>query len=474
MREPLLDTEWLLGSSPSRGWRRILTQAGLLAALIALAVGFWPSLSKAWLQQQWTQQLHQGESPQVRQNAMIALAELLPDSLNVVMAGLQNPDPEEAKLAFEALDYYIGQMTILSLDQRRGRFAELIHGLEALIPQLADDTKPFAASLAARVRAVQQSDTHPGSLITQRACERILELEHLHAPDATKSMVARVSISDSRSGPSSSPSTLPVVPAATASLSDESTSPPSESNLSMSTIASVDQTRSLSDESHAIASHPSTHSSPGTSNELESLTPSSDGQLRQKLLRANRLVPSSGNLSLSIPPSPDDARQLVPAPTTPPTAILASHSIHSASRVVSPDVEVVGIGRQETEDLLKLLGSVTPRLASAAFRVLENRLNAKELNFAVELAQGTTDQRLLAMERLAKDADINAIPWLAWMGGEADREVRFKAVSLLGSINNDEARRRLRLMQGRERDAEISRQIQSALLASGSTKPTYR
>ncbi len=34
------------------------------------------------------------------------------------------------------------------------------------------------------------------------------------------------------------------------------------------------------------------------------------------------------------------------------------------------------------------------------------------------------------------------LPWLAWMGSDADREVRHKAVSLLGSMNNEEARRR--------------------------------
>jgi hypothetical protein len=138
------------------------------------------------------------------------------------------------------------------------------------------------------------------------------------------------------------------------------------------------------------------------------------------------------------------------------------------SRSAKPEEEVIGIGRQKTEYLLSLLGSVTPRLASAAFQELRTRLSPKELEIAVELAQGTTEQRMLAMERLTKESDIDPIEWLAWMGNEADREVRFKAVSLLGSINNDDARLKLRLMHNRERDAEISRHIQSALLAGGS------
>jgi hypothetical protein len=200
------------------------------------------------------------------------------------------------------------------------------------------------------------------------------------------------------------------------------------------------------------------------------------GQHGQKLLRANRFIPVSGSLSIPI-----QSTTTATASPSGPAAVSNNESMmpqrelpQTTARVVATKEEVIGIGRWKTEDLLTLLSSVTPRLASAAFHELQTRLSSQELDLAVELAQGTPEQRIQAMERLARDSQLDPLPWLAWMGSEADREVRFKAVSLLGSINNDDSRLRLRMLHGRERDAEISRHIQSALLASGSVKPHIR
>jgi len=442
-RKPLLDTEWLLGSPDNRGpWRRrFLYHSGIVLFLVALSVGLWPTLSKSWVQTQLTQQYHNGPSADSRNEAMIALAEMLPESLPVVIAGLSKPVPEEAHLAFEALDYYVGQLTTLPVEQRRGSLAELIHALEVVTPSLSYDSAHFTTALAARVTAVQQSDQHPGALLTLAACKRILENRHSSNP-ATTATYAKLS-DTSDSAPRDQPHTSVI-----ASLSDIfPDQAPERQPSTIEEVSTVDNAttpvRMSLKSNDDVDIEPLPFESTSTSNATANA-----GQLKQKLLRANRFIPVAGTLNVPIQ--------------------------SNAVPIVSSKEEVVGIARWKSEDLLTLLSSVTPRLASAAFHELQSRLSPKELDLAVELAQGTPERRIQAMEGLVRDSHVNPIPWLAWMGSEADRDVRFKAVSLLGSINNDDARLRLRMMHSRERDVEISRHIQCALLASGSAKPHIR
>ncbi len=464
-REPLLDTEWLLGSPDTHGpwWRRFLSQLGIVLLLVAAGVGLWPTLSKSWVQNQLTKQYHDGKSADSRNEAMIALAELLPESLPAVIAGLSNPSRDESHLAFEALDYYVGQLTTLSIEQRRGAFAELIHALEEITPNLDRDTTQLATALVARVAAVQQSDQHPGSKLTLAACKRILEIRH-SASLAKTTTFSKLSDSVDFQPPA------PV----TTLLSDVLPNQLSEPQPStMEGIVTVDNTatpvRMSLKSNEDVAMKPLPFESTASSDAIENTVP-----LRQKLLRANRFVPVTGALGVPIQSSS------VPKMETTAT-VSANESVEShlklptsTTRVADSTEEIIGMGRQKTEYLLTLLGSVTPRLATAAFNELRTRLSPKDLELAVELAQGTPDQRILAMERLIREPETNPIPWLSWMGSEADRDVRFKAVSLLGSINNEDARLNLRLMHNRERDVEISRHIQSALLASGSVKPHIR
>jgi hypothetical protein len=476
-REPLLDTNWLLGLPDHRGlgWRRFLYQLGIVLLIVMIGVGLWPTLSKAWVQSQLTQQYQSGSTLDSRNAAMVALAEMLPESLPVVMAGLSNRVPEEAQLAFQALDYYIGQLTTLSVEQRRGAFAELIHALEETTPSLTEESIALATSLAARVTAVQQSDQHPGTVLTLAACQRILT----HHRSTMSGQATGQSNTHSKLSDLDDLATMtPKSPSVAASLSDVDS--PKEQQASQTQtlinedIASVDQP--TAPVRMSLKSNDASEIEPLPLDSVSATQASANaGQLRQKLLRANRFIPVSGSLSVPIQSGNATSNNDAVASNSPNESIDYLHeSPQNKTRAVSSNEEVIGIGRWKTEDLLPLLSSVTPRLASAAFHELQSRLSQKELELAVELAQGTAEQRVQAMENLIHDSHLDPLPWLTWMGNEADRDVRFKAVSLLGSINNEDSRLRLRVLHGRERDAEISRHIQSALLASGSVKPLIR
>jgi len=134
-----------------------------------------------------------------------------------------------------------------------------------------------------------------------------------------------------------------------------------------------------------------------------------------------------------------------------------------------------GIEKLELEKLLPLLNSSQTRIERQAFNELVRRETSQStLELAIVLAQGETEERLRAMETIARDAKIDAIPWLVWMAGNADRSVRRRAISLLGSMTNPDALRKLRVLQSREPDSAIFDQIDRVLLASGSASKSLR
>ncbi len=469
-QEPLLDTEWLLGLPDAPGpWRlRFFFQSAIALILVLVGVSVWPALSKIWIHNQLAQQYQSSESEQSRNDAMISLAELLPQSLPVVMAGLSKANVDEAHLAYEALDYYIGRVIVLPNDQRRAVFAELIHAIEEAMPNLPNDSLLLARALASRVSAAQQSDQHPGSLLTLAACQRIDERTQPRTP---ASLVSNVKLSDSVDTIQPKPYS-----SAKASLSDMAENEPS-ANKDVPSQATTKIDNPLQTVHASLRSNDDYGVEPPTIETAMAVPPpSTPGQLREKLQRANRFTPVNGNITFTIQSgsNPPVEEHLPPIATPAPVASFANTST-TANRVVMIEEEVIGMSRQETIDLIRLLSSVQPRLASAAFHELQRtRLKPKELDIAVELSQGTTEQRLGTMERLVRDSDINPIMWLTWMAREADRDVRFKAVGLLGSLSSDDARRQLRLMHNLEQDPEISRHIQHALLASGSSQPRNR
>ncbi|MFN9916178.1 MAG: hypothetical protein ACK53L_26545, partial [Pirellulaceae bacterium] len=103
---------------------------------------------------------------------------------------------------------------------------------------------------------------------------------------------------------------------------------------------------------------------------------------------ANRFIPVSGSISIPI----------------------QSTATSTAASLPGPAEEVLGMRRQKTIDLLRLLTSIHPRVATAAFHELQrDRLTREELSLAVSLAQGDTEERLQALESLVSHPRLDPI-----------------------------------------------------------------
>lgn len=137
---------------------------------------------------------------------------------------------------------------------------------------------------------------------------------------------------------------------------------------------------------------------------------------------------------------------------------------------------ISGIDKRTLENLMPLLTSSQTRIVRQAFNELVRRgMTPSHLEMAIDLAQGNVEQRLLAMDTIARDPSFHdRIPWLVWMAESADRNVRRRAVALLGSMTDPEAMRKLRILQSREPDSTIADQISQVLLASGTASISFR
>ena len=145
----------------------------------------------------------------------------------------------------------------------------------------------------------------------------------------------------------------------------------------------------------------------------------------------------------------------------------------------SPDpqasIAISGIETKPFEQLLTLLSSSQPRMVQVASDEFMRRgMTTQQLEMALRVAQGDVPERLAEMDRLVRDKTLDPIPWLTWLAENADRDVRRRAVSLLGSISAPDALRSLRMLKNREPDSAIVDQISQVLLASGSAANSLR
>jgi len=147
----------------------------------------------------------------------------------------------------------------------------------------------------------------------------------------------------------------------------------------------------------------------------------------------------------------------------------------AAVRTADKSDAVRGLNKLSTEKLIRLLESSQDRLVAQAVEALESRgMEPDHVELALEMARGDTRQRLHAMEQLARDPKIQPVPWLVWMAESSDREVRMRAIAMLGATADEEALRKLRILKQREIDTRVAEQITQVLLTAGSARSNKR
>ncbi len=408
-----IDVDWLLSESTNQSNRDFSWFRHLLFALVCIlvAVWSWPYASKEWLKWEWQQQLAH-ISRQHSEN-------VLP-----ILLALHELNPSRT---FEMVQ------ELGSAESSKRTIA--FHLLEQRIQQWSGTIRPTVSEMTELIESLKSDHIHsPESILLRgQLAAQIRPLIRNDIPDASK-LIASIDAMIIQSEPSN-------VSASAA----ESVPTISKSELVMPTIPTFSNSGTQKDQAATTVSHlPNMNISiPRTVAKTIMVQMPSVGA---EPAEAN--IPLQGNLRLQ--------------------AKLASETQEFTM--------ISGIDKRTLENLMPLLTSSQTRIVRQAFNELVRRgMTPSHLEMAIDLAQGNVEQRLMAMDTIARDPSFHdRIPWLVWMAESADRNVRRRAVALLGSMTDPEAMRKLRILQSREPDSTIADQISQVLLASGTASISFR
>jgi hypothetical protein len=435
--------DWLLGESSNPSLRDFswFRRATVSLICILAVVWSWPYASKWWLNWEWQQQLASptGKSSEDVLPILLALNELNPDRSDEIVQQLGSADTRKRAIAFHLLEQRIQEWS----GTTRPTAEELISLVDALSSdQLRlPDSIILRGKLAALLRPFIQRDVPDASkhlasidaMVTQAEPSAPIGIALAPVGLATKSPAAATEFRISDNGPETS----------------EPLDPPS--------IRQPQNSRPDAERT-AIESGPVLTSMRTLIDQAETTT-----------------VSQLPNLNISIPRTISKA-MVVPTPAVSSEPVAPMDPISANTTSVAQDTTVIrGFEKRPLEELLPFLASSQSRFVQqASSELLRRGMTQSQLEIAIALAQGDVEQRLKAMEAIVRDPKLNAIPWLVWMAESADRSVRRRAIVLLGSMTDPDARRKLRILQAREPDSAIADQISQVLLASGTASISVR
>lgn len=437
--------------------RSVLPGGWWLWCLLGIGVGFggW-LLSREYLAKRLGQQLSEAKS---RPEAILALEGLLlldSRASNALVAGLQNEDFTIARTAFRAIESQIEHWQKLSTAEAKTRMESLAHALEQLPATTPSENLILASSLASRMftLCLEREDQNLSSTI--QFCEQL---------------IARVGKNQVDLAPEERVATLPEagfflgdnVPAGGLSDLDPSASeypksladplsmpPPPRLPLPPDLPSSIDRAPELLDSS-----------------DNSSLPANSSDVLTSTGRASLRLVASPVRSSLN--ENPLELENVVPSrsPTLLPPAHSEPHETIPLQTSDEPSAKTLaGIENLPIQELVRLLGSIQPKIAQAAALALRRHgMSDSKLELAMELATGSEERRVEILDQFPRRTDIDPRVWLLWMAQDGQTEVRGRAIAQLSSMLDQDVMRELRLLLNRERDPEVAQLIRKILIS---------
>lgn len=477
-KEDMLDGDWLLGEESPRTNHGLWLMMVLFLSISGFVVWTWPTLSRWYLQRQYFEQALQAKNLEEAAPGLVGLKSLMPASARSLIACLCHPDDAVSRYASEALHEYVADLTDTPAEKRRAVTQWLAATLQKPETQPNESQQQRIFSLAVRLRELCRQDEHPTS---QLALQRLNTLfgwsEELITPrvdsiphyqsSGQPGIVRPVDVSlASTANPltNTSIATNPLAPSPAPFNQLESIPLTQQTRVSLSDTPTETSPVRLSDLGAPSQSAPVVLSL--SDNEPEAMPEVSPSSVAPPIVSAQSMLARQDRKD---PPSPTPVASIENPIQE--TVYSAKNAEYSANHYPMPS----GLDQLGADQVVRLLASVQPHMANAAVRELERRQwNPKQLEMAIDLAQGSTRQRLEAMERLIHNGEFQPIPWLTWMAEVGDREVRKQAVVLLGSIADENAQRQLRLLKNREQDGEVREQIHRILISAGNNSSLQR
>lgn len=485
-------------------WSGFLFVASLIGVGGAVAFN-WDALSKQVLCWEWNRLLQLPDTNEETLEAIVSLSETAHDSNRILVSQLGQADAARRAIAFQILKDRIDR-----LPSNRSAIAQRI-ALSQLLQTLSDDDREMVMMrgvLASRLLAGFGEEIHGDAPVRQSLNQWIAAssmADPLPMSSSGNSAPTKIRLSDDEVAPVVSASSV-TSPAKSASFV------PGMGASGPSGASNGNRLRQTTDHQPAVPSLPKTtllgDRNLEESSAVEILSASAQTTSRPRReegVSSRRLSDSRGPEPMQLAIS-----QLSDSPRTKPSKIgldsesqkevtaslidLASDNDDSvdarlaASKAVvevapnplssdddSEEPTLRGIRKLPQDKLLRLLESRQDRIVTQAAQELQRRgVQPEHLELGLELARGSVAERLQAMDQLVRVAGLNPVPWLVWMAESSDREVRLRAVSLLGATADEEALQKLRQLKKKESDNRVAEQINQVLVAADSARSNHR
>lgn len=489
-----IDVDWLLGESTQDDVRNHVWLNRAIASLVCvvIAVVAWPYASKQILQLELQKQLAANSGDEALP-ILLALNDLSPDNPKVIAQQLANEDADRRRVAFQLMQSRISAVSSDPKNQRTN--VQTLSQILETVPAASEETLALRGHLAAQLRRLVSVDAPEDSAIREQL-DSIIAQAKPNAIAATSTPAPIVSANDLNTNKPSKPTKVRIsdsgpntAPTQTGSSQPTSTSIASTQLPAATTLSSKEETplRSQSQKlSDQTAFEPPPPSIP-TRFASASIAPSNSAQPQSTPIAASQSIPRS--VAVNLPPSEpvrldnrfanklhssnDLDTQTLAQPVVRKTESTIAKSIVQSD---APEpMPLRGIEKLSLEQLLPLLASTQPRIVMQASEELMRRgMTKTQLDLVIQLAQGTIEDRLQALDAIVHSNQFDPVPWLVWMAESSDKAVRKKAITLLGSTADQNALRKLRLLKQREVDATIADQINQVLLAAGANRTNTR
>ncbi len=446
-------------SSPKQSATRspLLPGGPLLWCLVGLAIGLAVWLGgRTYLKNILAKQLVSASSEEVALQSIDALLRLDANATIEVSRGLAHPEFMVANAAFRALGGQLDAWTKLEPADRLLRMQKVVAELERIPEDIDEDHRILVSGLASRIYADTLSNREIGAGDVLESCRRILSrTDPEHVPTRTARLDVNSQAGNSPIGNTqAAPLPLPV--------QETSPVPPPLAPLDPPAYAPAETKPAYADrEPLSMSGDGARRSMPARMSLSDSASPSTTASETT----TGRMHLTAGSSSLP--------KLRTPEPVDP-----LSSSASSRSRVIPADVEPLpgaatdsepavalgGMDQLPIDQLVRLLGSVQPRVSQAAALMLRQKgMSEANLELAIQLATGSAELRQELLNQLVRRDDLDARPWLLWMAADGQNVVRQQAVSLLLPLVDNDVRRQLRILLNKERDEKIAQTMRQVL-----------
>ncbi len=424
--------------------------------------------------------------------SLAVLGSLLPESSKELVEGFCLPDEEACRLAYSLLDNYVQQGLEQPSPNHRLAQQNILTSIARSQTRFSESGKACAQLLTRKIYDSCRDDRHPISLRSAEIAKQLLlaEGQWANSPkrfeNALRTIGSSASLSDGNESPTAGSQNVVVAPMQTR-LTDGD---PGEQESVSSNGVREGSRRSLSDEGEGT----SERATPVRNTEVP--IPLTASEVRESSSRMSMRLASAeepqGNLPVMVamPVKPERRAGLRSLSGSSSVVIRAvdsapNESLHPSgpsttsnldlekSKVAGSQANLAnplhGLDQFSDKEVLQQLMSREEPIYEAAFSELLRRKkwSQDELVLAVDLARGSTRQRLNAMQTLYQISSPWTISWLVWMAEDGEQEVRERAVSLLGAMADNNAQTHLRLLLHRENDPRVREKIQNVLATAG-------